>query len=141
MRILVAMLTSLFLTFGAVQVQAASIVAKVDVSQQVMTVTRNGKVLHRWKVSTGKSGYSTPRGTYSPKRMHTMWHSRKYNMAPMPYSIFFRGGYAVHGTNHVKALGRPASHGCIRLHTKNAARLYSLVKQYGSGNARIVITN
>ena len=61
-------------------------------------------------------------------------------MSPMPYSIFFYGGYAIHGTNYVKALGRPASHGCVRLHPSNAAALYSLVKQHGPGNTKIVIT-
>jgi lipoprotein-anchoring transpeptidase ErfK/SrfK len=73
--------------------------------------------------------------------MATMWRSKKYNNAPMPYSVFFSGGYAVHGTSHVKALGRPASHGCVRLQTKNAARFYSLVQQAGRKNTRIVITN
>lgn len=118
---------------------AARITANVDISSQTMVVKRGNKVLHRWKVSTGRSGYRTPTGSYSPKRMHKMWHSRKYNMSPMPHSIFFRGGYAVHGTNYISRLGRPASHGCIRLHPTNAAKLYSLVKRYGPSNARIVI--
>ena len=118
---------------------AASLVAKVDISAQTMTVYKSGRVLHRWKVSTGRKGYYTPTGTYSPKRMHRMWYSRKYNNSPMPYSIFFRGGYAVHGTNYVKQLGRPASHGCVRLHTDNARTLYNLVRQVGAQNARIVL--
>ena len=70
-----------------------------------------------------------------------MWHSRKYDWSPMPYSIFFRGGYAIHGTGYVKQLGRPASHGCVRLNTANAATLYSLVNQVGRGNTRIVVVN
>jgi lipoprotein-anchoring transpeptidase ErfK/SrfK len=73
--------------------------------------------------------------------MHKMWHSRKYDMSPMPYSVFYHGGYAIHGTSYVKKLGRPASHGCVRLATANAAKFYSLVKQIGPGNTRIVVTN
>ncbi|MBX3580866.1 MAG: L,D-transpeptidase [Rhizobiaceae bacterium] len=119
----------------------ASVVAKVDVSSQTMTVSKNGRVIYRWKVSTARSGYWTPRGTYSPKRLHRMWYSRKYDMSPMPYSVFFHGGYAIHGTNYVKSLGRPASHGCIRLQTGNAAAFYSLVQQVGRGNTRITIVN
>jgi len=57
----------------------------------------------------------------------------------MPYSVFFRGGYAIHGTGYVKSLGRPVSHGCVRLHPRNAATLYRLVRSYGMGNTRIVI--
>jgi lipoprotein-anchoring transpeptidase ErfK/SrfK len=58
----------------------------------------------------------------------------------MPYSIFFKGGYAIHGTYSVKQLGRPASHGCVRLHPDNAAALFGLVKQAGMSNTRIIVT-
>jgi lipoprotein-anchoring transpeptidase ErfK/SrfK len=73
--------------------------------------------------------------------MTKMHYSRKYNNSPMPYSIFFRGGYAIHGTGDLKALGRPASHGCIRLHPENAKTLYNLVSSVGAKNARISITH
>jgi lipoprotein-anchoring transpeptidase ErfK/SrfK len=124
-----------------VAANAAQLIAKIDVSKQVMTVSYGGEILHSWAVSTGRNGFYTPRGAYRPQRMATMWRSRKYDNAPMPYSVFFTGGYAVHGTSHVKALGRPASHGCVRLQTKNAARFYALVQQVGRKNTRIVISN
>jgi len=120
---------------------SASVLAKIDISAQRMNVYVNGMHYHSWAVSTARRGYRTPRGSYRPTRMHRMWHSRKYNMSPMPYSVFFRGGYAIHGTNYVSRLGRPASHGCIRLRTSNARRLYSLIKQHGARNTRIRITN
>lgn len=128
--------------FGATAaVQAASLVAKIDVSAQTMTVSRYGQVIYKWRVSTARAGYITPRGTYRPQRLHRMWYSRKYDMSPMPYSVFYHGGYAIHGTNAVKRLGTPASHGCVRLDTANAAKFYSLVKQVGAGNTRIIVTN
>ena len=68
--------------------------------------------------------------------MAKMWYSRKYDNSPMPNSIFFVGGYAIHGTNHVKGLGRPASHGCVRLHPSNAQILYRLVQARGAGNTQ-----
>jgi hypothetical protein len=58
----------------------------------------------------------------------------------MPHSIFFNGGFAIHGSYEVGRLGRPASHGCIRLHPSNAAALYALVKQHGSGDTTIRVT-
>jgi lipoprotein-anchoring transpeptidase ErfK/SrfK len=70
-----------------------------------------------------------------------MHYSQKYDNSPMPNSIFFLGGYAIHGTYYVKNLGRPASHGCIRLSPGNAAKLYGLVKRHGLGATRITITN
>ena len=106
-----------------------------------MTVSQDGDVLYSWSVSTAGRGYRTPRGSYRPTRMAKMWYSRKYDNAPMPNSIFFKGGYAIHGTNHLKSLGRPASHGCVRLHPSNAQILYELVQAYGPGNTRIVLTD
>lgn len=129
----------LLASFGSAA--AASLVARVDISSQTMTVSKDGSVLYHWKVSTARPGYVTPRGSYRPTRMHKMWYSRKYDNSPMPYSVFFRGGYAIHGTNHLKRLGSPASHGCVRLHPSNAATLYSMIKQVGAGNTRIVISN
>jgi lipoprotein-anchoring transpeptidase ErfK/SrfK len=129
------------LLMSATSAYAARIVAKIDISSQTMTVTQNGVVKYRWKVSTGRKGYYTPTGSYSPKWLSKHHRSRKYNNAPMPYAVFFRGGYAVHGTNDVGRLGRPASHGCVRLHTANAATFFSMVERNGRSNIRIVINH
>ena len=118
------------------------IVARVDISEQRMNVYVNGLITHSWKVSTGARGYYTPRGEYSPYRMHRMWHSRKYNNAPMPHAVFFHKGWAIHGTNAISRLGRPASHGCVRLHPKNARTLFKLIKASGGMKAaKVIITN
>jgi lipoprotein-anchoring transpeptidase ErfK/SrfK len=117
----------------------AAVVASVDISKQRMNVTIDGFHYATWKVSTGARGYRTPTGTWRPKWMSKMHYSRKYNNAPMPHSIFFKGGYAVHGTDAIRRLGRPASHGCIRLHPSNARKLFSLVKRHGMANTKIRI--
>ncbi|RAZ77179.1 L,D-transpeptidase [Mesorhizobium atlanticum] len=121
--------------------RAATLVANIDVSSQTMTVSKYGQVLYRWSVSTARPGYFTPRGSYQPQWTARMWYSRKYDNSPMPYSVFFHGGFAIHGTGAVRNLGRPASHGCVRLHPANAATFYSMVKEVGFGNTRIVVTN
>lgn len=113
----------------------------IDISSQSMAVKVNGFPYGYWKVSTARSGYATPRGSYGVQRMHKVYFSRKYDNAPMPNSIFFRGPYAIHGTYHTKQLGRVASRGCVRLHPSNAARLYALVKRYGAGRTRITLVN
>lgn len=135
--ILVALLISVFGTAG--EGIAASLVANVNLSSQTMTVSRYGKVIHVWKVSTARKGYVTPRGSWRPTRLHRMWFSKKYDDAPMPFSVFYYGGYAIHGTGAVSRLGTPASHGCVRLQTSNAAKFYSLVREIGPGNTRIVV--
>lgn len=119
----------------------AKVSVRIDISSQTMSVSVNGWPYATWRVSTARSGYWTPRGSYRPFLLKRMHYSRKYDNSPMPHSIFFKGGYAIHGTGYVRALGRPASHGCIRLAPGNAARLYGLVQQYGKGDTRITITN
>ena len=129
----------LWFNIGGQDAKAAAVVAKIDISEQRMRVYVNGRARHVWRVSTGRRGYYTPTGTYRPKVLRRMHYSRKYYNSPMPHSIFFKGGYAIHGSYAVRALGRPASHGCVRLHPRAAAKLYSLVSRYGKGNTRIVI--
>jgi hypothetical protein len=114
----------------------ATVHVHIDLSSQRMHVTSSSGS-YNWAVSTARSGYSTPRGSYAPTSLQRMHYSRLYHNSPMPYSIFFRGGYAIHGTYATGALGRPASHGCVRLSPGNAAQLFSMVKAEG---ARISIS-
>lgn len=134
----------LFAAAGNAPAQASvsnEVVARISISEQKMQVSVGGRQTYEWKVSTAGKGYVTPTGSWKPYRMHEMWYSKKYDNAPMPHSVFFTGGYAVHATPHVKNLGRPASHGCIRLHPTNAEAFYTLVKTFGQQNTRIVIVN
>jgi lipoprotein-anchoring transpeptidase ErfK/SrfK len=121
--------------------QPTGVNIRIDISSQSMVVDVDGRAYGRWKVSTARQGYYTPRGAWKPYLLKKMHYSRKYDNSPMPHSIFFLGGYAIHATNYVKYLGRPASHGCIRLHPRNAARLYALVQKHGMKSTRVIITN
>lgn len=96
--------------------------------QQTMSVYEDGELIERWPVSTARRGYYTPTGSYHPYSYQPMHYSKKYDNAPMPHSIFFNGGFAIHATPHVGNLGRPASHGCVRLHPSHAAELYNMTK-------------
>ena len=118
----------------------ASVLISVDKSMQQMSVSVDGVPRYRWVVSTGRAGYGTPSGTYRPQRMERTWFSKEYYNSPMPHSIFFHGGYAIHGSYEIHRLGGPASHGCIRLHPANAATLFALVKQRGMGDTTIVVS-
>jgi lipoprotein-anchoring transpeptidase ErfK/SrfK len=119
----------------------ADVVARVDLSSQRMHVIVNGSHYATWRVSTGRRGFRTPTGSHRPKLLKAEHYSSKFHGSPMPYSIFFRGGYAIHGTYEARALGYPASHGCIRLHPSDAAELFSLVRRYGTSNTQIIIRN
>lgn len=112
----------------AVPAKAGTVTARIDLSEQTMRVYVNGWPRYTWAVSTARPGYRTPVGAYRAQRLERMWYSRKYDLSPMPHSIFFKGGYAIHGTEYIKRLGTPASHGCVRLHPDHAAELFSLVR-------------
>src|SRR5262245_43172183 len=118
---------------------SADVVVTIDKSAQRMSVSINGQPRHTWPISTGRSGYGTPNGVFAPQMMARRWFSRKYYNSPMPHSIFFYHGFAIHGTTDIRRLGGPASHGCVRLHPSNAATLYALVERNGRDNTRIEI--
>ena len=117
----------------------AGVVAKVDVSEQKMRVYSNGKHLYTWSVSTARKGKWTPRGTWSAKHLSRHHKSGLYNNAPMPYSIFYSGNFAIHGTNNISRLGSPASAGCVRLHPEHAAVLFNMTRNVGLKNMKVVI--
>lgn len=111
----------------------------IDLSRQRMVVRENGRVRHTFKISSGRAGYRTPTGTWRPKWMTRMHYSRKYDNAPMPHSIFFHGGYAIHATYATGRLGRPASHGCIRLSPGNAKKVYRLVQKHSRAKTLVKV--
>jgi lipoprotein-anchoring transpeptidase ErfK/SrfK len=117
----------------------ANLLIKVDRTEQIMRVYEEGELIYIWPVSTGRRGYTTPTGSFRPYSLRRHHRSSKYNNAPMPFSIFYRGGYAIHGTNAISRLGRTASHGCIRLHNADARELFAMVKYYGKGATRIIV--
>jgi L,D-transpeptidase catalytic domain len=109
----------------------AKVQIDIDLSSQTMhVVSSNGT--YDWPISSARSGYVTPDGTFRPESLQTMHYSKKYYHSPMPHSIFFAGGYAIHGTYETRWLGRPASHGCVRIAPENAALLFDMVKQEGA---------
>ncbi len=128
-----------FIALLAPATASAQVQVRIDKRTQTMNVWVNGSHHASWPVSTGRGGYSTPGGSYRPTALRPRHYSSKYNNAPMHNAIFFRGGYAIHGTTEVRNLGRPASHGCVRLHPAHARELYGLVQSYGAGRTRISV--
>jgi len=141
MRFLIFVFSLLFVLGAAAVSQAfAAVQVRISLASQRMNVSVDGAPYATWAISTGRQGYGTPAGTYRPQSLRPFHRSSRYNWAPMPHSIFFYHGYAIHGTTEVRNLGRPASHGCIRLSPGNARTLYGLVSRHGMNNTRIMIT-
>jgi hypothetical protein len=119
----------------------ADMVINVSKSQQRLSVAVDGKEIYRWPVSTGRPGYDTPDGVFHAKSMNREWFSRQYEMTPMPWSVFFHQGYALHGTLEPRNIGRAVSHGCVRLLPENAEILFGLVREQGLDSTKIVVSD
>ncbi len=128
---------SLFATAAA----QAAVSITIDKNNQQMTVAVDGAVRYSWPVSSGLPAHETPNGSFKAFRMEADHYSKEWDDAPMPHAIFFtKTGHAIHGTDSVRRLGNPASHGCVRLSRENAATLFALVKQEGVLNTTVSLS-
>jgi L,D-transpeptidase catalytic domain len=148
--LLIVLLLTLILAFPA-RAQTGSnpgpekagsvVLININKTKQEMTVFVDGIEKYHWPVSTGRAGYSTPSGTYTATSMNKIWYSKQWDNSPMPHSIFFiKDGHAIHGSYEVKNLGKPVSHGCVRISPQNATMLYALVQENGLDNTQVVLT-
>lgn len=110
----------------------------INVSSQVMTIFENGKVLESYLISSGKPGMDTPKGEYHIYNKAPRPWSKKYGLY-MPYwmALVADGKFGIHelpewpggykeGVSH---LGRPVSHGCVRLGVGAAKKVYEWADQ------------
>lgn len=107
-------------------------IIKIDLKKQELQRTLGGVVLETTRVSTGKPGMYTPRGAYKIKNKAPRPWSKAYGLW-MPYWLGIEGqrfglhelpewpGGKKEGADH---LGKPVSHGCIRLGVGPAKTLY-----------------
>jgi hypothetical protein len=123
--------------------------AEVIKSVQKLYLYIEGELKDSFKVSTGARGYETPAMNLRPSGpVFTKYTSKKFpggnyeGLGNMPYAVFLRGGYAIHGTTkgNFSKLGTPASHGCIRLHPNNAKIFNGIIKLAGVENTWVKIT-
>lgn len=133
------LLAAILLLWPAHQAAADRLVARVSIDGQVMHVYHHGQLLYEWPVSTARSGKITPTGQWRPQWLSRNHRSSRYNNAPMPYSVFYSGHYAIHGTNEINRLGRPASAGCVRLHPDNARKFFEMVRAEGMDQTRVIV--
>lgn len=123
----------------AIPASAASLQATVDLSKQRMYVSVDGKRKYSWRVSTGKQGWRTRPGSYTPFAQRKKFYSSKWKMS-LPYLVWIgQDGTAIHGTYQSSKLGRTASHGCIRLSIGNAKKFYSLVEKHGMWGTEVKV--
>ena len=138
----------LFDRIGGCYQESCPVFAHVSRAKQTLTLYLNGRAVDVWPVSTGVEGFETPRmDQHVSSRIYTRYSSSKYpggdfnGLGNMPYAVFIRGGFAIHGTprGNWRLLGRRASHGCIRLHPSHGATFNRLVRENGNTNVWILV--
>ncbi|QNP75572.1 murein L,D-transpeptidase [Streptomyces roseirectus] len=103
-------------------------VACVDLARQLMWVQKGKRVLYKpVPIRSGRDGYETRTGTHRVYLRHKDHYSSLYNRSPMPYSQFFDGGQAFHGSHG--DLFRGGSHGCVNLRVPDARKLWGVLKK------------
>jgi lipoprotein-anchoring transpeptidase ErfK/SrfK len=147
-RVRAAIAAALLMAFAAVDESEArrsknlpdpTLRISIDISAQSLSIYSRGERQGSYKVSTGKTGYSTPRGSWRVQRMARVHWSRQFK-APLPHAIFFVGGVAIHATKGVHKLGTRASHGCVRMSPGDAAKVYGMVARHGMKNTLVTVT-
>ena len=140
-RVLILICIAFILALGPLGTNdaQAGVAVRIQLSQQTMNVAVDGTDFATWPVSTARPGYRTPIGIYRPYLLERSHYSKLYNNSPMPFSMFFLRGYAIHGTNEIRDLGRAVSHGCVRLSPDHARKLFELTRSYGLQNTTIEI--
>jgi ankyrin repeat protein len=99
----------------------------VDLStQKAIVYDSNGQEIFTTRVSTGRPGYATPTGTYAITNKYRDWNSTIYHGASMPY--FQRLSCSDFGFHQGEVPNRPASHGCIRVPSGVATKLFALTE-------------
>jgi lipoprotein-anchoring transpeptidase ErfK/SrfK len=105
---------------------------EVSIARQRLTVWRDGKIVFRFVISTGRPGYETPTGHYKILNKAKTWWSRKWSVW-MPWALRWHNGYFFHQLPHkpgssvnigASKLGTPDSHGCVRVNVGDAEMLY-----------------
>lgn len=132
------------LTQPELRTEQFSKVIMVHTGSQRLDLYLDGKVGRSFPVATGTPGYPTPHGQFhiTAKRMNPTWGNPwadwSMNMpafiGPGPNNPLGTramnlsvGGIRIHGSPDAASIGRPASHGCIRMHLRDAEELFDMI--------------
>lgn len=100
---------------------------EIDLSEQRIFAHEGQRTVLKARVSTGISRYPTIRGRFKiyVKYRSTRMRGPGYDLPNVPWTMFFRGDYAIHGAYWHNSFGRPMSHGCVNMKPAEAKWLFN----------------
>ncbi|MEW5859743.1 MAG: L,D-transpeptidase [Cyanobacteriota bacterium] len=110
---------------------------EVNLSKQRLIAWEGGRRVYSVPISSGKRSTPTRVGTFRIQSKHrsTRMRGRGYNVPNVPYTMYYSGGYAIHGAYWHNRFGTPVSHGCVNLPVGQARKLYS----FASHGTKVVV--
>lgn len=141
---------------AACERESCPLYLKVSLADQIMYVYREGQPVMAYQVSTGGANFETIEfegnlnGRVEERYMSKAYPGGNYidpetgeGLGNMPYAMFFKGGYALHGTvpGNFSKLGSPASHGCVRMYPQQAKELNRIVRKIGARNVWVSVVD
>lgn len=110
---------------------------EVNLSKQRLIAWEGGRRVYSVPISSGKRSTPTRVGTFTIQSKHrtARMRGRGYNVPNVPYTMYYSGGYAIHGAYWHNRFGTPVSHGCVNLPVGQARKLYS----FASHGTKVVV--
>ena len=98
----------------------------IDLTNQMLYAYEGDTLLNSFLVSTGLPSTPTVTGTFNIYVKYLYAHMRgdDYDLANVPYTMYFFEGYGIHGTYWHHNFGVPMSHGCVNMETSQAGWIY-----------------
>lgn len=123
----------------------------VDLSERTLYLMDGTNVVRQFPVAVGGPEFPTPQGSFQIR--HMIWNpswrpppsrwarGKTYEAPGSPgnpmgrIKIFFQEpDFYIHGTGFISSLGRPASHGCIRMRNIDVAELGRILMEHGGAS-------
>jgi murein L,D-transpeptidase YcbB/YkuD len=140
------LIASLALTLAAAAPAAAQLQIDLNIPENRLRLLDGDSVVRSYRVSVGMPGHDTPDGSYTIERAEwnpswrppteREWARDKQFTPPGPNNpmgrvkLFFAPLYYIHGTPDSASIGRPASHGCVRMRNRDVVELARLLHEH-----------
>lgn len=100
---------------------------EVNLSRQRLIAWEGQVPVYAVVVSTGTSAHPTLPGTFEIQSKHRTARMRgdDYDVPDVPYTMYYDGGYAIHGAYWHRSFGTPVSHGCVNVAVNHARWLFN----------------
>jgi lipoprotein-anchoring transpeptidase ErfK/SrfK len=102
----------------------------INLSTQRVHAYDGHRLIKTFVVSTGLPGTPTVTGRFRVyvKYTSTLMAGPGYYLPNVPWTMYFYGGYGIHGTYWHNNFGQPMSHGCVNMRNEDAEWVFHFAR-------------